>query len=155
MLDAGGQRRVRFPLVHQPLELGIIQVDDVEPDLEHVVDAALAEADPHVGIRIPAIRRRVVVDADDVQDRPRRQQRRRSVRVDVVDVPVEIEVIDRAEDLGSVAGRVDRLEGHGAPAHVHVRLERVDARIPRQTEVAIRPDDGIGRHLELVVGNVP
>ena len=50
---------------------------------------------------------------------------------------------------GSIASTVKP-----AAAHVHVRLERVDARRPRQPEVAVGPHDRVGRHLELVVRNV-
>ena len=51
--DAGRRRPggVRVALVHQPLELRVVEVDDVDPDLQHIVDAALAEADPHARMR--------------------------------------------------------------------------------------------------------
>src|SRR6185295_3096588 len=67
ILDAGGRRRLRLALVDQPLELLVVEVDDVDPHLQHVVHAPLAEAHPHVGIGVPPIGGRVVVDADHVQ----------------------------------------------------------------------------------------
>jgi hypothetical protein len=45
---------------------------------------------------------RIIVDADHVQHRAGGQQRRNIVGVNIVDVPVEIEVIDRAQDGGGV-----------------------------------------------------
>src|SRR3954447_9007446 len=69
LLVSAGRRAAPpgVPFLDEPVELRIVQVDDVDPQLEHVVDAALAESGPHCRIRVPAIRRRVVVDADDMQ----------------------------------------------------------------------------------------
>src|SRR5438309_9724207 len=102
ILSPAGRRCAPLALFDQPLELGVVEIDDIEPHLQHVVHAAFPEADPHVVIRVAAIRLGVVVHADQVQHRARRQQRRLVVRVHVVDVPVEVEVIDRAEDRRSV-----------------------------------------------------
>ena len=99
------------------------------------------------------IRGCVVMDTDHVQHRARRQQGRGVVRVDVVDVPVEIEMIDGAQDFRGVI-QMDRFDRHRAPPHVHVRLKGVDPRIPLEAEVAIGPNHGIGWNLEFVVGNV-
>src|SRR6266853_860746 len=71
---AAGRQRGRdtralcVPLVHEPLELRVIQIHDIQPDLYHVIHAALAETDPHIGIRVAPVRGRIVVNADHVQD---------------------------------------------------------------------------------------
>src|SRR5262245_41337783 len=86
-LGAAGRDRPGLALLDEPRVLGVVQINDVEPDLQHVVHAALAESGPHVRIRIAAVGRRVVVDADQVEHRPRRKQRRRIVGIHIVDVP--------------------------------------------------------------------
>ena len=146
-------RLLGFPFFHELLELRIVEVDDVEPELQHVVHAALAVACPHARVGIPLVGRRVVVDADDVEHRARGQQRRHVVRVEIRDVPVEVEVIDRAQHGHGVV-EIDRLERQAFAAHVHVRLERVDARRLRQTEVAVVTGHGVRRDFELVVRDV-
>ena len=84
-----------------------------------------------------------------MQHRAGRQQRLVAVRIEIRHVPVEVEVIDRAQDLDRVVGQ-NRFEGHRLAAHVHVRLEGVDARRFVQAEVAVMPDDGVRGNFELV-----
>src|SRR5262249_2482248 len=96
-----------LPLLDEPLVLVVVEVHDVQPDLEHIIHTSLAESGPHRRIRIARVRRRVVVNPDHVQHGTRRQERGRIIRIDVVDVPVEIEMIHGAEDCSRVV-EVDR-----------------------------------------------
>src|SRR5438093_13786950 len=91
--------RLRLSLFDEPVKFCVVQVNNVEPDLEHVINAPLSEPRPYGGVRIVRIRGCVVMDTDHVQHRARRQQGRGLVRIDVVDVPVEIEMIYGAQDF--------------------------------------------------------
>src|SRR5207253_1643022 len=91
-----------FSLFDEAVELGVIQINDVEPHLQHIVYAPLAESCPHGGIWVVRVGGGVVVDTDHVQHGAGGQQRRSIVRIDVINVPVEIEVIDGTQDFGGV-----------------------------------------------------
>ncbi len=79
------------------------------------------------------------------------QHRRVVVRIDVVDHPVEVEMIHVAEcPLGAI--RKQRLHQHGLAAQVHMRLEIFEARGVSQHLVALGLRDRIRRDVEVVPG---
>ena len=128
------------------------QVVPADPGKRHFVDRARdAVAYPVAGIRVGAIRVRVVVPADDMQDGSGRDQRRRFFGVLVDQMPVVVE--PRAVDhLGShlVAGRrIDELEALVLAQRVHVRLERQDLGRLLEHGVAVLPHQLAGRDVEV------
>ena len=102
------------------------------PGEAHIVDRPLAKADPIVGIGVGFVADRVVVPADDMQDRSGRQQRLHIVFVQVNDVPSEIVFVDAAQSFDFIgihaAAGIDSFQAHPLAAIVHVRLIRNDAR---------------------------
>src|SRR5439155_3724856 len=70
--------RARSDLIMRPgsrgralLVLRVVDVEDTHPREAHLVDRALAVADPVARVRVVLVRRRVVVPRGDVDDRPR------------------------------------------------------------------------------------
>ena len=72
----------------------LLEVRDVHPEMGHLVDRAVPIPDPLLGIRVVRVIRRVVVQRCNNQRRPLREERLVAVRVDVVVVPVLLEVVD-------------------------------------------------------------
>jgi len=70
----------------------------------HLVHCAITPADPLVRVRIRPIGRRVIPPGLDLDDRPLGQQRRCIVGVDVIVVPVEVEVTHPTEHTGPTIG---------------------------------------------------
>src|SRR5262245_29160312 len=104
------------------LILGIAQVIDIHPRMRHLVDSAIAVADPLIGIGIVLVGSRVVVVGGDVDHRSLRERRCCIIGVDVVGHPVEVEVLYVTDDLRTTI-RQDRLDLHHLAAQVEVRLE--------------------------------
>src|SRR5437588_1127558 len=83
------------------LVLVLVDVEEADPRKAHLVDRALAVADPVARVRVVFVRRRVVVPRGDVNDRPGRQNRRHILRVRIRNVPAELIVADAVERLGA------------------------------------------------------
>ena len=140
-------RRLRFPLLDLDLEVLVGHVGDVDPRVRHLVHGAVAVADPLRRIRVRLVGRRVVVPRGDADDGALRQQRRRFIRVVVAVVPVEVEVVDVAQEL-LLAARQDRFHHHRLAAQVHVRLEALDAARLLHHEEPLRALDGVRRDVD-------
>ena len=119
------------------LLVGVVVPGD--PGEAHLVDRAVAAADPVPRIGI-ALGRRVVVPADHVQHRARRIDRRHIVGIDADEVPVEAPV--GAADLLGLVVRINQLDALPLAARVHVRLERGDAAGLVEARVAVAADVG-------------
>ncbi len=83
-------------------------------------------ADPLLGVGVVRVIRRIIVPRRNDQRRPLREKRLVAIGVDVVVVPVPLEVVDYVDDF-LPAIRIDRLQHHRLAAHVHVRLEVLEA----------------------------
>ena len=86
----------RLPLRDFDLIVFVAHVGDVDPGMTHLIHGAIAESHPLAGIRVVWIRRGVVIPRGDLQDRALRQEWSRIVRIDVVVMPVEIEIVHMA-----------------------------------------------------------
>src|SRR5213593_4745527 len=64
-------------------EIFVVEVRDVQPRMAHLVDGAVAPANPLIRIRIRFVPARVVVPRDQMQNRALGQKRRGFVGVDV------------------------------------------------------------------------
>src|SRR5579884_3989201 len=110
----GGTRADPFRLVPGDPILVVIfgNIRHVDPGVRHLVDGAVAIADPLVGVGIVGVCRRVVVPGGDMDDGAFGQYRGGIVGVDVVVHPVEVEMVDVAQHLGRAVGE-DGFHGHG------------------------------------------
>src|SRR5688500_4911621 len=130
------------------------QIDPPDPREAHLVDRALTVADPVLRVRVSTGVARVVVPADDVHDRPGRNQRCDIVRVVVNEVPVVIPVraVDdlALHDLAGIRG-INQLHALILAPDVHVRLERDDlARLGMQ-RVTVGADQRAGGDVQRFV----
>src|SRR5438552_6967397 len=89
----------RAALLDLLLEVRVGQPDVVDPGETHVVDRTLTESRPVAWIGIVAVRGRVIVPADHVKDRVRRQQRLNIFSVVINNVPTELVVVDTTQHL--------------------------------------------------------
>src|SRR5207249_861571 len=85
-----------FSLCDLGLVVLIAHERDVDPGMAHFIHGAVAESNPLVRIRIVWIIRSVVVPRCDLQDRALGKERGDIIRIHVVVVPVEIEIIHMA-----------------------------------------------------------
>src|SRR5580658_6532669 len=114
--------RLRLVRFGPGLVVLVADVGDVHPRVTHLVDRAIAKANPLVRIRVELVGGRIVVPGSDVNDGALREHRGRIIRVDVVRHPVEVEMIDVADDLRA-AVRQNGFYLHRLAAQVHMRLE--------------------------------
>src|SRR6188474_1800356 len=100
---------LQLSLVHALLVLGVVDVEQADPRKAHLVDSALAVADPVPRVRVVLVGGGVVVPRGDVDDRPRRENRRDIVGVGIGDVPAELIVADAVDRLGPRRPRARRV----------------------------------------------
>src|SRR5438034_10879662 len=74
--------RLRLSLFDEPVKFCVVEANNVEPDLEHVIDAPLSEPRPYNGVGILRIRAAVVLAITHKPHRARRQQGRRLLRIE-------------------------------------------------------------------------
>src|SRR5215204_6233783 len=124
--------RLRLSRVEPLFVLRIVDVEQADPGEAHLVDRALAVANPVARVRVVLVGRRVVVPRGHVDDRSRRQNRRDFVGVRIGDVPAELVVADAVDRFGArrpgtrrvgADVGVNRFHAHRLAAIVHVRLE--------------------------------
>src|SRR4051794_10469141 len=84
------------------LVLIVIEIDDRQSKLQHIVHTSLPIAGPHQRIGVAAVRRSIVVDADSMEYCAGWKQRRNVIVVDVCDMPVEIEMVGRADNSNRI-----------------------------------------------------
>ena len=132
------------------VEVVVAHVGDVDPRVGHLVDRAIAPANPLSRVGVALLGGRVVVPRGDLQDRALRKQRRVVVLEHVVVHPVELEVRDIAQHLLLAVGQ-DGFDHHRLAAQVHVRLEVLDpAGLAHDVEV-LADVDGVRGDVEVAV----
>ena len=113
----------------------------------HLVEAALPPPDPLRRIRVGAVGGGVVVPGGQMEDRAGGQHGRRIVGVDVVHMPVEVEVGHVAQHPDFTVGK-DRFQRHRLAANVHVRLVVLEPRRRSQRNVGVMCGDLSGRNVQ-------
>src|SRR5436190_2084781 len=145
----------RVPVGKRLLIFLFAEIDPADPRETHLVDRAVAVANPVLRIGIGAVGGRVVVPADDVNHRAGGDEWRGLVLVVVNGVPVVIPVraIDRlaAHHVAGIA-RIDQLEALILAADVHVRLPGDDLAGLGVQRIAVNARYRTGRNVERVIG---
>src|SRR4029078_1535766 len=70
LLPIGGRVDGRRPRLGLGFEVGVVVVRDVNPRMAHLVDGAIAPADPLIRIGVRLVVPGVVVPGEQVEDRP-------------------------------------------------------------------------------------